>query len=81
VFCRKKRLGEGRSGSNVVALGTPFQFPVGELTLFLVSLLTSQKSRHLCSKNSSTSSSCLMVILPVKKELEKQAACYQRGLG
>jgi hypothetical protein len=70
-----------KAGSGQVPLGTPFQFPVSELTLFLVSLLTSQKSRHLCSKNSSTSSSCLMVIMPVKEELEKQAACYQRGLG
>jgi len=70
-----------QKGSSHVPLGTPFQFPVRELTLFLVPLLTSQKSRHLCSKNSSTSSSCLMVILPVKKELEKQAACHQRGLG
>ena len=69
------------SGLTNVYLGTPFQFPARELTLFLVPLLTSQESRHLCSKNSSASSSCLMVILPVKKELEKQAACYQRGLG
>jgi hypothetical protein len=63
-----------------VYLGTPFQFPARELTLFLVPLLTSQKSRHLFQKFVN------IIILfdgdsAGEKGARKTGGLYQRGLG